>query len=77
MAPEMHGRIPGRHAAGDAVITAFENARLQGQAGALAAQFSAWAAAPIGEPSPVDGASPDLIEWCRKVRDVLEVVRDA
>lgn len=42
----------------------------------LAAQMDAWLASAAA--TPVDGASADLVEWCRSARDVLcrTVLRD-
>jgi hypothetical protein len=77
MAPEKHGRQPSRHARPDAELTALENARLQQQAAELVAELSGWLAAPLAVATPLDEADPDLVEWCRKARDILEAVRDA
>jgi len=41
---------------------------------ALAGQMTDWLSARLPVETPCDGSDPDLVEWCRSARDVLEAV---
>jgi hypothetical protein len=46
---------------------------LRARASALAATVNDWLGRPLSQPSPLDGVPPEVAEWCRSARDVLEV----
>jgi hypothetical protein len=46
---------------------------LREKARELAAQVNDWLGRPVSQPSPLDGVPPEVAEWCRAARDVLEV----
>jgi len=51
------------------------DAQQRTRAAELAAQMSAWLAAPCSERAITD-VSPELVEWCRSARDALAAVAE-
>jgi len=63
--------VPGRHESPEAVTDRLEAARAASEAAALVATINRALLIAPERPSITDGASSDLIEWCRSARDVL------
>ena len=75
----------GRHASVDGLLAEIDADALQVQAAALAGQMNdalvdpacPWWYQQAGPPSFGMHAHSDLVEWCRKARDILEQVARA
>lgn len=65
----------GAHSSAESLMAGVESDSIRVKATALAAQLTGWLMDPIDvDMTPLDGASSDLVEWCRSARDVLEEV---
>jgi hypothetical protein len=63
----------GAHCSAESLMGGIESEAVRLRAAELAAQMNAWLQAPLTEATPLDTVPPEVAEWCRAARDVLEV----
>lgn len=64
----------GAHSSAESLMAGVESDSIRVKAAALAVQMNWWLNAPVTELTPLERTDPDLVEWCRSARDVLEAV---
>jgi hypothetical protein len=64
----------GAHSSAESLMAGVESDAIRENASDLRMTMNSWLGASSLGWTPLDGASSDLVEWCRSARDVLEAI---